>query len=295
MSYVTINQAAQSLGLTLLDTVKREMVIDSTDDDQFITDLINEVSSAIPDYLDRTLAREFVTEGLESSGRTTLLTTRVPIVNLTQMTYKTDVIDPTLYFVSNPDAGIIYNPNGGWITTEIYGFPALFASELQPMPSPPNPSLYLATYSCGWLLPDDDISSNTGISFAASDSSINLASGAFPLLDAGDKIVVSGSVANSKTFIVVSATPTKIVVNAAVSTEVAGPEINIAVRNLPYAIERAAIVTIKGWYFGRDRDWATQMERIGTPRAGGWQANYVADDAFPPEAKRLLAKYRLNV
>lgn len=296
MALITVIKAPRTTGLTLLATVKREIDLSNGDDDDFINDLIFQVSSAIPEHCRRELARREVLEGVASLGKETIMVSQPPVVALNSIRYKGDLIDPTLvpYFLSDPVAGIIYCATG-WRSTAIWGLPAVFSIDPQWTPEAPNPSQYLVDYHHGWHLPGDDILGSADISFASSDKSINIVNAVFPLLVAGDFITVAGSAANSSTFTVASCTDTKIIVTGTVATEASGQGIGLAVRNLPGAIERAAIETIKGWFFGRDRDWATKSERIGTPRAGGWTAEYVADDAFPPQARKLLNKFVLDV
>ena len=299
MALVSILAQAQATDLTLLATVKRELGLTVSADDPFLSDLITQASSAIADYCRRTFGRQQISEGIISMGKETIMVSQPPIVALGIITYRGDAVpsdDPGFptYFVSDVNAGLIYN-RFGWISTAVMGWPSIFSVELSYMPEQPNPTLYAVPYTGGWLMPGDDIADNQGISFDGTADAINLASGIFPLLVPGDLITVFGSPHNSAQFSVVSATPSQVLVSTPLTTEVAGPSIGIAVRNLPSSLERAAIETVKGWYFSRDRDWATKMERIGTPRAGGWTAQYEPDDAFSSQTIRLLTKYVIDV
>lgn len=72
--------------------------------------------------------------------------------------------------------------------------------------------------------------SGTDISFSAADRSINSASGAFSGFGSGQTVVVTGSTSNNRTFKLVSASPTKLVVTAdqEVQDESAGATVTVA-------------------------------------------------------------------
>lgn len=322
MAYVQIYQQPRTTDLTLLATVKTELGLTDTSDDIFIgggpgnPGLIKQATGAVLKYIDRRLARMEIYEGVTTYDRSVIVTNEMPLVSVVAITQTSQDVDATptiydadLYFVSDAEAGFIYNQNG-WTTTEIFGFGAWFSSSIEKQPVQANPGIFFADYISGYLLPGDDVIPATGsgapYAFMASDNSINSSGGVqFPILVPGDVIMISGatSPANSGQFLVVSATPTKVILGGLVSgvltagsnvvTEAAPANgFGFAVRNLPNEIERACIETLKGWYFGRDRDWTTKLERIGGTRAGAWQAEYDPAAALPPQAVNLLTPYR---
>lgn len=304
MADITVITPARSTGLTLVAKVKTEIKVTSSDDDSFISDLIAEASSAISDHLNRDLARCVVSEGLPSYHKNTLMLSRTPVVAVSQVLQQGDngfdpstgdVLDSTEYWISNADAGFLFKRTG-WRTSEIIGFPAVFSPDVSYLPEQPNTKIWTAQYTGGYLLPGDDVTSSS-ISAIASDSSFNLVGARLPLLVVGDLVMASGfsNAGNNGTFVVKSCTDTKLVVTGNLIDEAAGQNVSLAVRNLPSSVERAAIETIKGWYFGRDRDWTTKMERIGGTRSGAWTAQYDPSAAFPPLAIQLLERYQRHV
>jgi hypothetical protein len=140
----------------------------------------------------------------------------------------------------------------------------------------------------GYLTPVDNVASSA-LSFAEADSSLNLASGSWPLLVAGDRIVVAGSASNNGARTVVSRTAAKVVVAEAVVTEGAGAAMTVAVSNLPAEIEQAVVDMIASLRTGGSgRDATIKSETLGP-------MSVTYSDAFssgrPPSVERVVARY----
>lgn len=293
MPILNVTTPPVSTDLTLLATIKTELGITVATDDGFIGTLISAASDAIRSYCNRQFAREVLSEGVASYARSTVLVSIRPLVAIAQITIDGAVVDPTQYYIENDKIGRIQNPSG-WPNTMMYGFPAGFSPELSFLPTEPaNPTIMYVNYTGGWLHPGDDMANVTA---SAAVGAFTLAAGvAVPNLVVGDVITTSGftNAANNGKFTVASVAGQVINVsngaNLVAESNKAG--VTIAVRNLPRDLERAALVCVRDWYYGRDRDSSVKMERIGGTRAGAWMAQYDAESAIPAVAKTLLSNY----
>ncbi len=115
---LTINTTAADKNLTVLATVKAELNISTTDDDDVMTALIRQASDAIVKYTGREFARETVTELLPSFGGTKLMLTRTPVSSVIEVKYDGSTISSTKYAIDDAEAGIIFN-EAGWTRTTL--------------------------------------------------------------------------------------------------------------------------------------------------------------------------------
>src|SRR5579871_789891 len=211
MALLSVTAAPRAVDLTLLATVKLELGISNSNDDAFIGKLITWASGAISRYCrgpNRTFSRRFLSEGVGSYGKSRLMVSETPVIALSSVSVDGVVLDPAMYTLDNPEAGLIFNPIG-WFPTEILGLPAVFAADYSWMPDPPNLTIIKVAYAAGFLLPSDDIQPVANrISAAAADNSFNIVNQKWPLLVPGDIIATSGfsNAANNGSFTVVSAT-----------------------------------------------------------------------------------------
>lgn len=235
-----------STALTTLARVKEELLITGSDSDDFLARLIDEASETIA-RLGRPLYRAEWVETREGSTRELLQLSRYPIASLGTVLLETSVIADCE--IGRREAGQLYRPGGfGWSG---------------------DPNEWSVTYTAGWFLPGDDIS--TSISVLASDDSYNSATSLFPaLLRAGDTLYASGftAVANNGYKTVVSATTAKITVSGALVDEAAATR-EIALRNLPGDLERLAQTMVATVYHGRDRDPSLKSLKLG-PASWDW-------------------------
>lgn len=190
--------------------------------------LLAAASDEVEAVLGYGIARAEVIETFPGHGWRDKVLGWAPVLSISEVLCDGVAADASGFVVLNPEAAIV-RALAWWAKTDDLDWSVRFWA--------------------GWLTPADDVTAAT-ISFAAGDSSINRSSGSWPLLLAGDAIAVSGSPANSRRFTVVSRTDAKVVVSEAVTTEVAGASISVAVSNLPLDIEQAVI------------------ERVGDLRAG---------------------------
>ena len=153
---------------------------------------------------------------------------------------------------------------------------------------------YTVTYTAGYLLPDDDMSSQT-ISASAVDNSFNDSARGFPLLVAGDTIETSGftNAGNNGVFTVVSRTASKVIVSATLTTEAAAASNkSFIVRTLPRDLERAAIDTVKAWYLSRKRDTTILTKKIGDLQITYQGNNFKPGPRLPEAIQELLKPWK---
>lgn len=143
MLIVTTPSALKAL--TTVDTVKAELSITTTDEDDYLEALIPRVSAAICSHLglvraddgSLTLGRETLVETirLENDSQNLMLSRR-PIVSVTSVTRYSDVV-PAERYEARPMSGLLK---------------ALICDR----PSCWSCGKYVVTYVAGWLLPDQD-------------------------------------------------------------------------------------------------------------------------------------------
>jgi hypothetical protein len=153
---VTVSVQAASTLLTTLDRVRAELgYADSeTTDDDVLQDLIERASSAIAYETRRTFGLETVLETLDGSGSRLLPLTRTPILEVTEVTEDSTVLDTTEYSVEDKEAGALYRRNG-WGRSgglRMWGNEAFSSGYILPGYQDQR---YTVTYRAGYLLPGE--------------------------------------------------------------------------------------------------------------------------------------------
>lgn len=151
---LVITSAADSTDLTTLETVKLELGITASDEDEYIASKIERVSSTVCTYLNvaagtdgtRTLGRETLTETFQLSinrqvqssinGRSELTLARYPVSSITSVTVSGTALDTADYGVDGA-TGILYRLNSDGVQCQW------------------ETGLIVVVYVAGWLLPGD--------------------------------------------------------------------------------------------------------------------------------------------
>ncbi len=123
--------ALSTNALTTLSTVKSELNLSSSTDDTYLERVIEAVSEAIIDYLDRPIVfASSITENITGSGGMYLVVTRYPITSVTSVSYDGTALDTDTYDATGwASSGLIRVQSGvfdtaavsQWITTTIMG------------------------------------------------------------------------------------------------------------------------------------------------------------------------------
>lgn len=112
-SKLVVNEAAESMNLTVLETVKAELNITTDDHDEVLEGLICQASGIVADYCDRVFAQETVTESFWPERRSwyeywdSLVLSRTPISEIISVTHDNFVLTTEDYEVDTK-AGILY-------------------------------------------------------------------------------------------------------------------------------------------------------------------------------------------
>lgn len=233
-------------------------------DDAFLAALIVRASSMFARKCNRKFAREVVTETFNGNGRTDILVSRFPLVNLGALTLNDATIATTNYKVLEVDAGIVFMETG-W-AKNVSVARVITVNQLD---QPGDPDYSLA-YTAGFLLPDDEIVSGVAIT-SGGDSTFTLAAGAWPLLVEGDKITFAAfdDADLNAEFTVLTRTGTVVTVSETVTGSEAGSAVTMTCQTLPEEIEQAVIELVNSWFVGRSRDASLKSEKIGD-----WAATY---------------------
>lgn len=283
---ISVSTKAFNKSLVTLDDLKTA-IASGDSDDTFLADLIVRASSAFNKITRRTMAREIITETLQGSGRTELLMSRFPIVNISEA--RLDTVEVTASSYQILDSGILYRKlgwNGDFPVGE-----GLTLSQL-PMQGDLN---WAIDYTSGFLLPPDDISS----SLIAADSSaktFTFSSGTWPLLVADDSITFTGwdsSVSgNNATFTIITRTASVLTVSETVTTRVEGDSIVGVVQTLPEEIEQVCIEIVNNLFLNRNKNSTIKSEKIAD-----WSATYIVDGGsivLSSFGKDVLEEYKVK-
>mgnify|MGYP006268464529 CR=1 FL=1 len=137
--------------LTTLATVKEELQITSSSDDNFITRLIAQATAAIENYCDRSFTRATATEivaiPLNQPTDNRMLLPRYPVIAVSQIVLEATgvVLDSTTYEIDNAPGGILYRSRG-WSPWSVDLYPNA-SSTLQ---MPVREVRYQVTYDAGY-------------------------------------------------------------------------------------------------------------------------------------------------
>jgi hypothetical protein len=269
---LSVIAAPPSILLTTLQRVKDELGIADTSSDVVLGDMLARASSAIA----RECGRPFFGVGtfqeqLKGSGSQILGLTCVPILSVTQVLQDTAVIPPWAYgtnegyVIEDAEAGALWRADGwgqsvnllswGW---EAYGSRYILPGGTQTL-------RYTITYTAGYLLPVEQ-----------SDALAAPVRGLDSLYDP----TAGGNVLDTAVPPTVPNVPP--LINR--PDKAADPP------PLPGDLEQACLVTVKSWWFSRQRDMA-----IGSIKSGSQAVTYIPtenDGALPAVALGLIRDYR---
>lgn len=257
---ITFRTRPINTDFTTLADVKEALSITGSDDDDFLSNLIERASDEIVQFTRRDFARAAVTDDVVSMGRRRLLLFYPPILVIEAVRLRDTVLDDiTDIRIINADAGIVARD-------KVFESTQAHRADLtvQPINYQDLPD-WSFDYTGGFLMPGDNIISDTTISASSVDNSFNT-TGKFPLLVAGDVLKnVSGFVDSSLSgdFVVVSRTDTKIITSSTLATEAAGPAINMTVETLPKSLQHAAIEIVTSLFDARARSRGIKAESLG--------------------------------
>lgn len=287
--FTTLARVKSELGLT--DAVEAR--------DTVLAQMIEDASAAIVTYCDREFARATVTENLEGYGRTTLMLTNTPLVEVTQVRFKANVISPASgvdniggWSVHDPNAGFLFRPA---LFTNTQPMQTWIETEIQPMAGRQD---WHVDYTGGYLMPGDNLVASGVMSASAADNSFNLPEDDdlyFPIIVAGEVIRMSGfgESDNNGKHTVVSRTPTKLVVASTLAEEPASGITRLTCQTLPADLERRALDTVKNWFLWLKRDPSITSESLGDWSAAYASAPFLAADNYglPPIVAAGLQKW----
>lgn len=133
--------------LTTVTAVKIELEISGNQYDAFLSDLIDQASSIIEQYCDRTFAREKYKETLPGFGTKFLSLSKTPICHIESVKLGEELI--TDYKIYNANAGILYRERG-------WGWTVDFGWNITYFPIPGSEKfIYEVIYEAGYILPGE--------------------------------------------------------------------------------------------------------------------------------------------
>lgn len=234
---IEVITAPENVYLTSLTRVKVELAISFGDDDDLLSDLIAESSETIHAWLGRPLYRAEYRESRAGSGTDRLVLGRYPAVKLTSVLLDGSNVTSDCTLLKESGTLAKSSSNFAFESGGVFGASGSAVA-------------WVITYTAGYFLTDDDFSGSCSAS--SSDNSYNSSALFHPFLVAGDIILADGftNAANNGYKTVVSATTSKIVVNATLVTESAGSR-TLGMRNLPGHYERACIDLVRMSYQAR--------------------------------------------
>lgn len=266
---LAVIKAPQTILLTTLQRVKDELGISDTSSDLVLQDMLSRASSAIA----RECGRPFFGVGqyqemLKGSGSQLLGLTCVPILAVSQVLQDTEVIQPWTfgsdegYMIEDAEAGALFRPEGWGQTVAMlsWGWEA-YASQYI-LPGGTQTLRYTVTYTAGYLLPIEQVL-------------VDPVRGTDALYDP-----TAGNVLDTANPVTTPAIPP--LLNVPSKAADAPP--------LPGDIEQACLVTVKSWWFSRQRDVS-----IGSVRSAEQAVTYnpaLNDGALPAVALGYLRDYR---
>lgn len=283
---LTVSTATGSHDLTELATLKTYLGITVATDDALLSRLITAASRVIMAATGRVFAREIVAETFAGSDRFRLVLQRIPVQVVTTVALDGTALAATEYTLEEPAAGLLFR-DSRW-----YSIRGATGGIIQHRTSEPFELQWQVDYTGGYLLPGSDVSATT-ISASSTDDSYNDSASGFPLLAAGDSIVVGGFVAGADngTKTVVSRTAAKVIVSETLVTEAAGPAVTMAVETLPTDIEQAAIELVGSLYLSRRTNSGLKSESIGDYSYTQFGAGESSLAGLPPVAAAMLQPY----
>jgi hypothetical protein len=244
-----------------------------------MTELIDQVSGVIETYCNRPFYRaQFVEEQIMSKPTSTrAVLSRLPVVQLDQVTYYGSVQPISDFAIQNANAGFVYHAGGfGKVTTT---------------------NDWVFTYKAGYLLPGDDFSGDTITVNASGKTYTDSGAGFPPALAPGDTFITSDAseALNNGRKTVVTATTSVITVSETLADESPGATVAMAFRNLPEAVERAAIDEVKTSYQTRKTDPTLSGLTVGPVAAKYATGTSSSKSSGGSSLPSQLGKYRVHM
>lgn len=117
---VIVTEAADLVDrrLATVDQVKTRLGITSSSDDDMITEIIDEASALIVDYIGSSLATQTYEETIAGTGTTRILLSNAPIESISSVTY--DGVAVTDYSIANQRVGVLYREDGWTRSTQSF-------------------------------------------------------------------------------------------------------------------------------------------------------------------------------
>lgn len=260
---ITVLTAAPTNLLTTLATLKDELGISDTSSDDVLFRMITRASSAITKEClggaDKSFGVQTVQETLKGTGSQILGLSLAPVLAVTQVLQDTEVVNPTDpdqgYSIEDSDAGALFRPCGWGQTVALlsWGWEAYGSRYI--LPGGTQTLRYTVTYTAGYLLPGQQdylpYDPTAGVTY---DSAVP---------------------------------PSTLAVPPVLNT----PQTMADPPPLPGDIEQACLLTIKAWWYGRQRDPALVSDRT-LDQATTYNPALLEGGALPPGAMRLLRDYR---
>lgn len=229
---VIVLARAPSILLTTLDTVKAEMSITDTSQDDVLYGMLKRASSAIARYCNRSFGVQQYQETLKGSGSQILGLFGAPLLSVTQVLMDTEVVDPSDrdqgYWIEDTEAGALYRPCGWGQTVSQLSWGSIAYSSMYILPGGTTSLRYTVTYTAGYFLPIQQLPTFD-----------DLVRGEDALYDPLAGVTLDTAVPPT-----VSNVPP--VLNRPAALQDAPP--------LPGDVEQACLDTVKAWWFLRARD-----------------------------------------
>lgn len=168
---LTVCSSSTSDKLTTLMTLKDELGIVDTKDDENLTDLIRRASGWAESYVGYPVLAQVYQETVAGFGSRHLMLSRTPIISVFRLYDSTDTgaateVKSSEYRIEHPEAGFLSRDQGwAWNAAGAGRGPAGFGVGIQP--ADPDASFgerrqYLVDYAAGWIPPDGTTSTAYG-------------------------------------------------------------------------------------------------------------------------------------
>lgn len=272
MGVTVITRAPTNL-LTTIDHVKAELGSTVTTNDDMLWAMIARASNAITKEClggaDKSFGVQTVQETLKGTGSQILGLTLMPVLAVSQVLQDTEVVNPLDpdqgYSIEDGDAGALFRPCGWGQTVNLlsWGWEAYGSRYI--LPGGTQTLRYTVTYTAGYILPIQQ-------QYALSSPVV----GTDFLYDPSAGLVLDTAVP-----------PTTLAIPPILNT----PWTMADAPPLPGDVEQACLVTVKTWWFSRQRDWTILEQRMGDQ-----MIRYVEDAGqylqLPAPAMGLIRDYR---
>ena len=270
---INVITRAPSILLSTLDRVKVELGITDTSADDPLFNMLARASSAITRECYGGTGKSFgvqtVQETLKGTGSQILALSLSPVLAVTQVLQDTEVLDPLDpdqgYSIEDADAGALYRPCGWGQTVALLSWGWESYSSRYILPGGTQSLRYTVTYTAGYFLPIQE------------------------QYILGDRVTGTGAFYDTTAGVVLdSAIPPTVpnvppILNTPASLADAPP--------LPGDVEQACLMTVRAWWFVRQRDPSITSERTADQQVT-YNLSQLDAASLPAGALRLLRDYR---